>query len=103
MLSIFSSKANSLGLDKETMTVNEILKVLGPGKIREMVNDIVRILNGIGSNISCVMKLKNDYLKGELTFEDANSKFVEIQSNQQNLEEELKEKLKNLRYSVDKI
>lgn len=103
MLSIFSSKANSLGLDKETMTVSKIIEVLEPGKIKEIVNDIVRILNEIGSSIGRVMKLKNDYLNGELTFEDVNSKFVEILSNQQNLEEELKEKLKNLRYSVDKI
>ena len=101
--SILSSKANSLGLDKETVTVSKIIEVLEPGKIKEIVNDIVRILNEIGSSIGCVMKLKNDYLNGELTFEDANSKFVEIQSNQQNLEEELKEKLKNLSYSVDKV
>lgn len=103
ILDIFSSKANSLGLDKETMTVNGILEVLEPGAIKKIVNDIVIISKKVDSNIDCIMKLKNDYLKGELTFEDANSKFVEIQSNQQKLEEKLKEQLKNLRYSVDKI
>ena len=103
ILDIFSSKANSLGLDKETMTVNEILEVLEPGAIKKIVNDIVIISKKVDSNIDCILKLKNDYLKGELTFENANSKFVEIQSNQQKLKEKLKEKLKNLRYSVDKI
>ncbi len=103
VLSIFSSKANSLGLDEETMTLRKIIKVLEPGEIKEIVNDIVRILVEVGLNINCVKKLRNDYLNGKLTFEDANSKFAEIQSNQQNLEEELREKLKNLRCIVDKV
>lgn len=103
MLSIFASKANSLGLDKETMTVNEVLEVLEPGKMKEIVNDIVIILKEVSSNIDCVLKLKGDYLTGKSTFEDTKSTFVGIQSNQQNLEEELKEKLKNLRYIVDKV
>ena len=100
---MFSPKANSLGLDKETMTVNEILEVLEPGAIKKIVNDIVIILKDVSSNINCIMKLKNDYLKGKSTFENAVSKFVEVQSNQQSLEEKLQEHLKNLRYSVDKI
>lgn len=100
---MFSPKANSLGLDKETMTVNEILEVLEPGAIKKIVNDIVIILKDVSSNINCIKKLKNDYLKGKSTFENAVSKFVEVQSNQQSLEEKLQEHLKNLRYSVDKI
>ena len=100
---MFSPKTNSLGLYKETMTVNEILEVLEPGAIKKIVNDIVIILKDVSSNINCIMKLKNDYLKGKSTFENAVSKFVEVQSNQQSLEEKLQEHLKNLRYSVDKI
>ena len=95
--SILSSKSNSLGLDKETMTLNEILKVLEPGNVKEIVNDVAKILEKVGSNIDCVMKLKNDYLKDGLTFEDASSKFVGIKNNQQYLKEELEGKLEKFK------
>ena len=91
--------------DEKVITAANITEILdkseslpGSDEIKKTVDCIIKILDKISLNISCVEKLEHDLVNVQMrfNFDDARSKFVEIQKSQRSLYEEANKNLTDL-------